>query len=152
MSHIDSSSEVEHVGHIDSMVIRFNLWYLKVNVMYEVRVTMTWADIQFGEQRGTARERVARHSDNQAWSGYSTKLESKLATANQDATNWEVEQKVAVAYARALRTVLEQIAPNHPILSKAAATNLLDDARVKAYAAKGYVYDVAMSTAKRMRP
>ncbi|WP_157786982.1 hypothetical protein [Herbaspirillum rubrisubalbicans] len=68
------------------------------------------------------------------WQEFSGRLESKLV-------NEEVERSVTVAYAKALREALKQVAPLHPLLNAVEAEKFLNSARTKAFAERGFDYD-----------
>lgn len=105
---------------------------------------MSWSDIQFGEQQGARRA-------GQEWQNYSSKLESKLGNAERGELHEAVERKVAVAYVKALREALRAVSPNHPMLNDQVAEKLFDEARVKAYAERGFSYDVKAQTFQKRR-
>lgn len=110
---------------------------------------MNWGDVQYGQQQGTKNERSARAADNHAWQDFANNLESKLNKAQSAETYEYVERKVAVTYVHALREALAKVAPNHPMLREDVATRLFDEARTKAYAERGYSYDVKTGTKKK---
>ena len=81
---------------------------------------------------------AAKRAQNNAgqWQEFSGRLESKLV-------NEEVERTVTVAYAKALRDALKQVAPSHPLLNTVEAEKFLNDARAKAFAEKCFDYNQA---------
>lgn len=81
---------------------------------------------------------AAKRAQNNAgqWQEFSGRLESKLV-------NEEVERSVTVAYAKALRDALKQVAPSHPLLNTVEAEKFLNNARARAFAEKGFDYNQA---------
>lgn len=76
------------------------------------------------------------------WAEHSQKLQGRLSAALNAELNEHVERKVSADYARALRKALTELAPTHPLLREEVATALLEESRTRAYAERGYVYDV----------
>ncbi|WP_157221564.1 hypothetical protein [Herbaspirillum sp. YR522] len=79
---------------------------------------------------------AAKRAQNTAgrWQEFSGRLETKLV-------NEEVERSVTIAYAKALRDALKQVAPSHPLLNSTEAEKFLNNARAQAFAEKGFDYN-----------
>lgn len=100
---------------------------------------MSNVDYQSGLTFGLARARATREDAESAigeWASFSGKLENKLL-------NESVERAVSVEYVRELRKALRELNPAHPLLNDGVATKLFEQARVKAYEARGFQYDPA---------
>lgn len=84
------------------------------------------------------------------WDAYSKKLQGRLNEALGAELNEYVERKVSVDYVRALRKALAELVPDHPLLKEEIANALFEDARVRAYAERGYAYNVTSGQLKRV--
>lgn len=98
------------------------------------------------DRRANAQEQV----DNDAiakWQSLSNRLQSRLTEVQSESIHRAADLAARDAQQRALREVLNEIAPNHPLLKK--IKEIGEAAQIASYRANGYQVDMATGKVRK---
>lgn len=111
---------------------------------------MNQLDFNIGRSIESRRSAEQEQVDDEAiakWQSLSNRLQARLSEVQKDSIHCEAMLAARDAQQRALRDVLSQIAPNHPVLMQ--IREIGEAAQAASYRAKGYELDPATKSVRK---
>lgn len=112
---------------------------------------MNQLDFNVGRLVESRRSAAQEQVDDEAiakWQSFSSRLQARLSEVQGDAIHREAALAARDAQQQALRDVLSEIAPNHPILKR--IKEIGEAAQVASYRVNGYEFDLATRNIRKI--
>jgi len=111
-------------------------------------MNLRYLNLDFAGRRALAASEHEADAAIEEWQLYSHQLKAKLADAEKQAAYSAAREAGRDAQQKALRTALQALEPNHPLLK--VLPDIGGKAMVESFAARGYHYDLATETVRKL--